>query len=111
MDSLWVADIDGANAHRIVPCGTHVGDADWSPNGICLAFETTFIVNDNGVPVATGANAMPGDRMTPQRSGPKGADAKQLKIGCRPGGTRYLQALIQRLGQTLYLQEAVRIRL
>lgn len=39
--SLWVADIDGANAHRIVPWGTHVGDADWSPDGGRLVFETT----------------------------------------------------------------------
>lgn len=39
--SLWVADIDGRNAHRIVPWGTHVGDADWSPDGTRLVFETT----------------------------------------------------------------------
>lgn len=41
VDSLWVADIDGGNPHRIVPWGTHVGDADWSPDGSRLVFETT----------------------------------------------------------------------
>jgi Tol biopolymer transport system component len=41
VDSLWVADIDGSNAHRVVPWGTHVGDADWSPDGTRLVFETT----------------------------------------------------------------------
>jgi Tol biopolymer transport system component len=41
VDALWVADIDGTNAHRIVPWGTHVGDADWSPDGTRLVFETT----------------------------------------------------------------------
>lgn len=41
VDSLWVADIDGGNAHMIVPWGTHVGDADWSPDGSRLVFETT----------------------------------------------------------------------
>lgn len=41
VDSLWVADINGGNAHRIVPWGMHVGDADWSPDGTRLAFETT----------------------------------------------------------------------
>lgn len=41
VDSLWVSDIDGRHAHMIVPWGVRVGDADWSPDGTRLVFETT----------------------------------------------------------------------
>jgi hypothetical protein len=67
--------------------------------------------NKNPAPVSTGLEVIPGDVMTLQRSGPTGPDFTQLQIACGPGGTRYLQAFIPRLNQTLYLQEAALIRI
>lgn len=40
VSALWVVDLDGSNARQIGPWGQHVGDADWSPDGARLAFET-----------------------------------------------------------------------
>jgi Tol biopolymer transport system component len=41
VSAVYVADIDGGNPHRVVAWGTNSGDADWSPDGSRLTFETT----------------------------------------------------------------------
>lgn len=38
--ALWVANVDGTHRQRLTPWGQNVGDADWSPDGMHLAFET-----------------------------------------------------------------------
>jgi Tol biopolymer transport system component len=40
VSALYVADIDGGHPHRLTPWGTTTGDADWSPDGTQLTFET-----------------------------------------------------------------------
>lgn len=40
VSALWVVGLDGAHARQLGPWGLHVGDADWSPDGAQLTFET-----------------------------------------------------------------------
>jgi Tol biopolymer transport system component len=40
VSALYVADIDGGHPRRLTPWGTTTGDADWSPDGTQLTFET-----------------------------------------------------------------------
>jgi len=44
--ALYVADVDGSNPHRITPWGITPGDADWSPDGRHIVFDT--VVNHLG---------------------------------------------------------------
>jgi len=38
--ALFVVNVDGSQLRQITPWGTRVGDADWSPDGTRLVFET-----------------------------------------------------------------------
>lgn len=49
--SLWVVGSDGTGAHQVTPWGVRVGDADWSPDGSRLVFETITEHLGNGASV------------------------------------------------------------
>jgi Tol biopolymer transport system component len=51
VSSLWVVGSDGTGAHQVTPWGVRVGDADWSPDGRQLVFETITEHLGNGASV------------------------------------------------------------
>lgn len=46
--ALYVVGVDGSDPHRITPWGMTAGDADWSPDGQHIVFETFFEHLGNG---------------------------------------------------------------
>ena len=51
MTALYVVGVDGSDPHRITPWGITPGDADWSPDGQQIVFETITQHLGNGASV------------------------------------------------------------
>jgi Tol biopolymer transport system component len=49
--ALFVVKVDGSQLRQVTPWGVHAGDADWSPDGARLVFETVFEHIGNGASV------------------------------------------------------------
>ena len=86
--ALYVVGVDGSDPHRITPWGITPGDADWSPDGQHIVFETLTEHLGNGASVM----AVDPDGAQPARPAPttpaSPVSADGRACNSRPASTR-----------------------